>query len=50
MLASTKNDNGDCIHQSAYFKVLLSAGYNFREGRLADTIFIIIVSRWQHLP
>ncbi len=57
MLASTKNDNEDCIRQGArpvylpIFKVLLG----FQEGGytgcapLADTIFIIIV-RWQHCP
>ncbi len=32
----------------AYFKVLHVPGYT--SGPLADTIFIIIVSRWQDLP
>ncbi len=50
MLASTKNDNEDCICQSAcssYFKVLLSVQKQSSEGgacTLTDTIFIIIVS------
>ncbi len=59
MLASTKNDNEDCIRQGVrpvyppIFKVLLFKldtvlrRWIYRARPLTDTIFIIIV-RWQH--